>query len=334
MYTVDNGVDSVPVTIFVRWMMEKFFSLCLQGDVNLAMEYLSSVYPRTKEVAEIERLYKNRFYSENVMEEIRSEDSWICRVIEEYCAYFRAVLTKLEAPNVAELKLNHRLCTLLDGKEQMNIVETELKLKKIFHDKGYYFLGGVTKPFRGPFIWKHMEEKIFFVETPFASQWVTVYMMSNFLLESWIGYATFGRRHAGGWAKDGVLFCNSELFKDLKGADFQISFLKHEAQHIYDFEHFPWLESHELEYRAKLVELIYIQDHSILARFFHQAKNDPNFPHPFASYRILKNLSSTLLVTDTERDLEEWLNVDYKNVSSAARELLEANTEELRNKNS
>lgn len=65
---------------------------------------------------------------------------------------------------------------------------TEGELARIFTEKGYYFLGGVTQPFRGPYIWKTMDKTNYHVEIPLNQQSVTVYMMSDFILESWISY--------------------------------------------------------------------------------------------------------------------------------------------------
>ena len=40
--------------------------------------------------------------------------------------------------------------------------------------------------------------------------------------------------------------------------NFEVSYLKHEAQHLADFQRFPGLPSAELEYRAKLTELAFV----------------------------------------------------------------------------
>ncbi len=48
---------------------------------------------------------------------------------------------------------------------------------------------------------------------------------------------------------------------------FLVSFLKHEAQHTVDMKCFPEITPAELEYRAKLVELHYSSDLSLLLHF-------------------------------------------------------------------
>lgn len=133
-----------------------------------------------------------------------------------------------------------------------------------------------------------------------------------------------------GWANEDGLYCNLKCYKDLEGEEFQVSYLKHEAQHLYDYKYFPGLKSKELEYRAKLVELIYSKKHLILKKFLNDAKNDPDFPHPYASYNIIKNLSSIIFKKDYEPNSNVWLEIDYKKISSTALELFDKNSNELK----
>ncbi|MDP4170580.1 MAG: hypothetical protein Q8906_08210 [Bacillota bacterium] len=311
--------------------MDRFYSLCLQGDINSAMEYLNFIQPKTKEIEEIQKKYMERFFFQNSNEIIPIEDSWIRNVVTAYHNYFRTVLTNADMKDEAELTLNKNLRMLLKDEAPLNIDETENELANIFTEKGYYFLGGITPPYRGPYIWKHMETLSFEVEIPQQSIAVSVHMISDFLLESWMGFVTFNKRTVGGWAKEDGLYCNLKRYKDLNCDDFQVSYLKHEAQHLYDYKYFPGLKSNELEYRAKLVELIYSKNHLILKKFLNDAKNDPDLPHPYASYNIIKNLSSIIFKKDYEENINLWLEKDYKKISYAALELFDKNSNELRN---
>ncbi|WLR54548.1 hypothetical protein LC048_19295 [Mesobacillus subterraneus] len=310
--------------------MDHFYSLCLQGDLNSAMDYLDSIQPRTKEIEEIQQMYIERFYSQEPAEPILEDDQWIKEVLAAYHHYFQGVLTKADLIHDAELTLNDRLRMLLKVESPFTIDETENELAAIFTEKGYHFLGGVTPPFRGAYIWKRCETVDFNVEIPHRSITVTVHMMSDFLLEGWIGFATFNNRTVGGWAKEDGLYCNVKSYNNLGDDDFQVCYLKHEAQHLSDYSCFPGLTSAELEYRAKLVELIYTKNHSILNKFLNDAKNDPDFPHPYASYNLIKNISSKILEKDYESNMNVWLAVDYQKISSAALELFDENTSALK----
>lgn len=312
--------------------MDQFYSLCLQGDLNAAMDYLDSIQPRTKEMEKIQKMYMERFYSPESDEHILDEDKWIKGVLAAYHDYFRTVLTNAASLHEAEADLNNRLRMHLKVESPSTIDETENELAAIFAKKGYHFLGGVTPPYRGAYIWKRCEPIDFKVEIPHHSITVTVHMMSDFLLEGWMGFATFNNRTVGGWAQEDGLYCNAKRYKNLEHDDFQVSYLKHEAQHLSDYRSFPGLTSAELEYRAKLVELIYTKDHSILKKFLNDAKNEPDFPHPYASYNIMKDLSFAIFEKDYESNINVWLEEDYQEISSAALELFDKNTSELKMK--
>lgn len=310
--------------------MQKFFSLCLQGNINSAMEYLRSIQPKTEKMKEIEQQFIHRFYSANEQEAIPSIDSWIRNVISAYHNYFRNVLTNQHTIDEAETVLMEKLNNLVQAEQSLDMDSIEEELAARFSDKGYYFLGGITPPFRGPYIWKKVETLQLDVDIPYARQSVTVHMLSDFLLESWIGFATCENKTVGGWAKEDGLYCNAKRYESIESEEFQISYLKHEAQHLYDYHQFPDLEPRELEYRAKLVELIYTKNHSILQKFLMEAKNNPAFPHSFASYFIIKNLSSVCFNKEYEADIHLWLEKDYQNIAVSARQLFERSTRELK----
>ncbi|EEM13876.1 MULTISPECIES: hypothetical protein [Bacillus] len=312
--------------------MERFYSLCLQGDIKSAMKYLSSISPKTNEIIKIEKDFINRFFTTDYKEKIPTEDEWVNRVILIYHNYFRSVLISPKSNGNAELILKEELANLLQVSNTLNIEAIEKILMDAFMEKGFYFLGGVSPPYRGPYIWKSMETLHFDVELPSTFQTVTVHMMSDFLLESWISFATCEKKTAGGWAKDAELYCNSKRYKNIQGEEFQISFLKHETQHLFDYVHFPNLKPNDLEYRAKLIELIYSKDHTILGKFLFQAKNDPTFPHSYASYLIIRNLSNILFNEDFQNNLNMWLEKDYKVISSVSLGLFKRSTNELNRK--
>lgn len=124
-------------------------------------------------------------------------------------------------------------------------------------------------------------------ELPLSKKNLIIYLMDDFLMLSWLHFATFGKRSTGGWAKPDGLYCVRIRYGDTLEDDmYQVSFLKHEAQHVDDYEKYPHLAPWELEYRAKLVELIYGDSDKLLEKFINEAKNNPDFPHLFASYKI------------------------------------------------
>jgi hypothetical protein len=312
----------------------KFYAYCLQGDVPAAYEYLRSIKNKNKKNQALELKYHRRFFTEKPFFQIKSKDSWIRKVLLAYYQYFIAVLTK-QNTSEAEIQLAQSLASCIpDNPSDMDLDQIEGQLEVIFKNKGYHFLGGLTGPFRGPFIWKTMEKKDFKVELPYHTEEITVYFLSDFLLQSWIHFSTFGEKRAGGWAKpEGLYFVNDRPKKkkiNLDGTEFQVSYLKHEAQHLSDYTRFPNLKPKDLEYRAKLVELIYEpKSFRLLKKFFYEGKNDTRFPHPYSSYVLMEKLTRLAFGQDKTEELEKWKTMTPSLIQKWARNLYDEHTMQL-----
>lgn len=100
-----------------------------------------------------------------------------------------------------------------------------------------------------------------------------------------------------------------------------------------DYEEYPSLCSRDLEYRAKLVELIYhpLNHKALLEKFITVADNNRNNPHPYANFIICTNLSKMIFNQNQVRDPKEWAKVDSNTLSCCAKELLRKHTESLNN---
>lgn len=310
---------------------KKFYSLCLQGNVLDAINYLRDHRGNDKEsiIQELEKRYEERFLSENEIYPINSDDLWVNDVLNCYIAYFRSVLTN-HSIEEAENRLAICLSQFVD--KNQNIDEIESELESIFRDKGYSFLGGVTPPFRGPYIWKNTVKREFNVVIPDSEQKINVFFISRFLLLSWAHFATFGKHYAGGWAKpEGLYYVDNEDDPvDINSDWFQVSFLKHEAQHYNDFQKFPKLNERNLEYRAKLTELIYLPpSYKLIEKFINEAKDDKAFPHSYAAYYIIKQLSNLIFGQEYLNDKHVWETVTHETINDLALALLQANNNRL-----
>lgn len=299
-------------------MLNHFYTFCLQGDVKEAYQFLQNMNP-SKQVKLLEQKYYNRFFKDQPTLRVKSDDPWIKQVVIAYYHYFICVLAKKASEQMAEKELIQRLVALLPSAAEkpidLNLVENELK--RIFNERGYYFLGGVTSPYRGPYIWKQMEKKVYQVELPHEIQEVTVFLMSDFIMLSWLHFATFGKYSTGGWAKEEGIYCVTERYKKgLESTSFEVSFLKHEAQHLNDFHRFPGLPSKDLEYRAKLVELIYNPSPTFYKKLLLSAKEDPLLPHSYASF-VIKQHTNTFIMDRSAQ------------ISCIAKKLYDLHTEEL-----
>lgn len=269
-----------------------------------------------------------------------STDEWIRDVLWTYFHYFLSVGEKAEVNQTAKKALQAGLKPLVTVGRRRSLDRMEEFLYDEFHRKGYFFLGGKTGPYYGPYIWKRTKKRVFEVELPDRRERVNVFFMHDFLIRSWMHFQTFGRRGTGGWVKredapweDG-LYCVAESY-DLPQLDkdwiFQVSLLKHEAQHFADRHDFPDLNSMDLEYRAKLVELIYFSE--MKYRFIpilREAGSIKADPHRYAAHLILQEMSKRVLGRLYEKNEEEWQSVPYEKIQAEARQLFQEHTRRLK----
>lgn len=168
------------------------------------------------------------------------------------------------------------------------------QLQSMFESEGYHALFGKTQGYYGPYIWRETVPTVYRVELPDGTAEYTVNILKGFVFRSWMDYLTFGRYGTGGWASpDGTINCVEQAY-DFESERFLVSLLKHEAQHTVDMKRFPKITPAELEYRAKLVELHYSRDLSLLQRFLSTAdKSKTNDAHAVAAVRIKREFADT-----------------------------------------
>ena len=194
------------------------------------------------------------------------------------------------------------------------------RLQSAFEAEGYHALFGKTQGYYGPYIWRETVPTVYRVELPDGTAEYTVNILKGFVFRSWMDYLTFGRYGTGGWASpDGTINCVEQAY-DFESERFLVSLLKHEAQHTVDMKRFPKITPAELEYRAKLVELHYSSDLSLLQRFLSTAdKSKTNDAHAVASAKIKREFA------DTDQ-------MSLSCVQARALELFRAHTKEMEEK--
>jgi hypothetical protein len=110
--------------------------------------------------------------------------------------------------------------------------------------------------------------------------------------------------------------------------------LKHEAIHFVDIENYPNLEPADLEYRAKLIELIYCTEKTIYKRideFIIEASNETrDNSHPFADYHLICQLSKKLFKVDFEGDISKWKTLTPEAINNASLEIFQRGSELLK----
>jgi len=255
--------------------------MIVKGDLRAAMTYLSQ-FPETaalyrKGVA----LYQQEQY---LTYDVDSELNDILLVYQKY--YRDAFYLKLP-PEEAARQLRERLAELFHTAPDSSLDKLEEMAEMAFRRKSLHALMGRTGGFYGPYIWKTEELKYYKVELPEGTQNYAVKLLDGFIMKSWLDYISFGETGTGGWSNgDGLIHCVRSAY-DLESEDFQVSLLKHEAQHAMDKARYMGITNEDLEYRAKLVELIYSNERKMLERFVRQADTtNADNGHGLAAARI------------------------------------------------
>jgi len=302
-----------------------FKGLLIQGKLIEGIAYLKE-YPEKKELVE---KYNNLFKEVDPVYGFIKANELISNLLKSYHDYYRRVFWIHDDLMDAE-KILYSSLREIAGLSQESKIEND-KLDDLIGDlvrkEGFEYLGGMTSGYDGPYIWKDTKKVKYDVELPEGSRSLTVNMMDGFISRSWLDYISFGEIGTGGWANEGGLYCVERLYKDnFLTPKFQISFLKHESQHQADLEKYGDILTKDLEYRAKLVELIYYPDLSLFEGLMREADggNKEN-AHSYASYVIIRDLSRKVFHLEYVAHLQRW-DEKLPLIKSYARELLDSHT--------
>lgn len=246
-------------------------------------------------------------------------NTYLEKLLMIYQQYYRDVFYLDMDEDKAIANMTSRFSALL-GISKDNVSFDEIEEKQIsdaFTGRGFHFLGGITSGHYGPYIWKDTQSQTFHVELPDGDQVYTVRFLDGFVSKSWLDYLSFGKIGTGGWTdSDGIINCVKKSY-DLENEIFQVSLLKHEAQHAMDLQKYKDMPSADLEYRAKLVELIYSSERNLLTAFMHEADSSlSNNGHSLAASRIVRGFSAKRNENILEPD-----RLSIKEIQSIAKEL-------------
>ena len=248
-------------------------------------------------------------------------------MLRAYQQYYRDVFYLRLDRAAAEDRLRAKLAALLhitDGNISLDDIEQEAVAGE-FQRRGFHFLGGKTGGYYGPYVWITTESRTYDVELPDGVQSYTVKLLDGFIMKSWLDYLSFGKVSTGGWTDaDGIINCVKTSY-DFDSENFRVSLLKHEAQHARDLALQPDMSSALLEYRAKLVELIYSVERNLLAQFVREAdSSDDSNGHSAAAHRIVSEYCKML---DKSADDLDMLSVEQ--VQSVAKSLFDKSSNML-----
>jgi len=277
-------------------------SYCMKNQLPELMKLLEETDSKNEYYSK----FKKRFIDRE-KKQYDIDNSSLVSILHEFEEYYISVFYERIPRGKAKRNLRIQLCKILK-KHRLTMLFLDKDIKKVFNKEGFNYLGNTTSGYYGPYIWKKSEKVVYQIEIPAGVVELPVYFMHGFVMNSWLDYISFGSTGTGGWSKKHGLYCNYNSYKDtLDKPDFKISFLKHEAQHNFDFQNKKYgMNSTMLEYRAKLAELVYYPNLDLLEKFLLHAKNDKRLSHPQAQFWVITDLSNRIFNKDYVSDIKEW----------------------------
>jgi hypothetical protein len=229
--------------------------------------------------------------------------------------------------NIADYLLSNKLTNLSKDSLRKNIKDDSV-LKKIIEKEGFKVDFKFRNGFQELFIWNKESTKKYEVILPKDTIKTTVVFIESYHINGYDEFTTFGVSQVGGWAikESATLYCNKGTY-DLNSEKFEVSYLKHESMHFTDLNDYPNLSPADLEYRAKVIELMYCTEETIydrISQFIIEADNTHRSnSHPYANYFLIKNLSKIIFNTEYQSDYKKWKTVSVKKINDAAIKLYE-----------
>ncbi|TDF37506.1 hypothetical protein EYS14_15270 [Alteromonadaceae bacterium M269] len=299
----------------------------LQGDTSAALNYLAKVEaPKLNQKSELfYNCMHERFGNITPTKNTSAvEGSLTAKLTKLFRNYWHKSLGSPDSRNENGIELDNKLKEELGLDKDATPAELDDTIRSKLKKEGNYALLGQTGVLRELMIWSKEERKQESVKMPHGNYKTSVVYLDEFIEAGWAMYATCEQRGTGGWVAEKTLYAVVPRYKDIKSEVFSVTFLGHETQHFLDLDKYDDLQSWELEYRAKLMELSMADktQTSVLRKFIEDQRNDASYPHSYANYKLLKDLVSTLALS-TPNDL---YNVDREHLNNAAITLFNADT--------
>ena len=312
-------------TITEKTIINKYKRYSLEGNIRPMKKLLYDHKNVSDSIKELSKKFENRFVKK--LESFKtSGNQFVDNVLRIYRAYWVRVLMMEEESSEGFKNLKNELSSLLISSGYQESNKPIQQIKSILNDKGYHILTGRTFPYQEMMIWKDQVEKKYQIQLTDTIQEMNLVVLNDFVSKGWLSFSSFGYNASAGWATNNQLFIVAPQY-NLDSESFYISYLKHEARHLIDKKLFN-LGTTELEYRAKLTELIYADKTSIklLNKFIIEGNKTSKSPHGKANYRLISNLSKQLFNKKHETDLNKWREIDKEKIQMTARNLLLQNT--------
>jgi len=321
------------------------------GEIHYVLNKMEKIESLTNPLVNYKyQEFKKKMYARFISNDEIIENTSKNRIINDisiiYRNYWREELKK-ENPknrtdstlykNITKYLISNKL-TVLTIDSLSKTIKNDSELKRVIESQGFKVNFNFRNGFQELFIWNKENTEKYDVILPKETIKTTVVFIESYHINGYDDYATFGSSTVGGWAtKDSTtLYCNKGTY-DLNSEKFKVSYLKHESIHFTDLNEYPNLSSADLEYRAKIIELMYCTKETIydrISEFVSGAnKADRENSHPYANYVLIENLSKLLFNSEFNSDINQWKNISVDKINKAAKSLYEMSEDILRKDN-
>lgn len=319
---------------------KKIYSYALQADVSKILSVLDTLSDES--LTEKERIIKEKYFHRFKLEDedidYNTSDPLLKSLLEVYHSYWKKALLDNKQTEQYEEQLKNDVVAFLNEHGyladtlSMKDVEDNFgqHLKNFLSHHNYYSATGKTAGLYDLFLWSKEVPKTYHVQLPETETATTVVFLEDVVTMGWEEYASFGTVYPGGWATKEMLY-NVRKAYDTTSENYKVSYLKHEAQHFADYKAFPALTGADLEYRAKLVELVYADQtlYGLIRSFIRNANPEGRNPHAFANYAVIRDLSGKIFKQDFVSDIERWKKVPSKKIRKLSERLLKQHSKAL-----
>jgi len=324
----------------------RVFSPASNGNVAQTIELFDTIQKFKNPIINRKYTHTKKAYSKRFIEnDEKTKRSSKNDVINDICTiYYRYWDLKLmNSPlnedsllynNLAHYLVDQKL-TELSYEALRPDMQNDKELSRVIADQGFYSRFLYLNEIQDVLIWEQEKDRKYTISLPNDELDIAVVFIKNYANKGCIDYATFGMNKIGGWAASDSpkLFCNRGTYK-LNSEKYKVSYLKHEALHFVDIRSYPNLEAADLEYRSKLVELMYASKktiHKLLVQFIIGGSNETrNNSHAYANYCIHHHFSKAIFNKDFENDLSKWKELSAEQINEVSSKLYDACTKKLK----
>jgi len=344
IFPIDRSVAQTKSTDSVKLDYRKIYGYALQANIGPVFKLIQNVGSKKISLKDSHFIedFKTRFAHDNDQSNYLNErKSQIDPLLKIFRDYWRVSL-KDTGNNYDTLFVKNAASLLLSKgflkPDQIATDDTiDVYMKKYILSLGYYNNGlGKTGRLYDLLVWRKQKDTVYQFSLQGEKINAPVVFMDDFITLGWEDYATLGEHYPGGWTTTEAIYCVKSAY-DLKSESFLVDLLAHEGRHFADKRLFPHLQSADLEYRAKLVELSLLKNTVYKTiDFFINESDHTNYqnPHPFADYCVIRDLSKIFFKVEFEKDIAKWKSIPYGQINKAAEKLLQQNTVELKAKGS